>query len=821
MKAFFLTGPRPRHIPITGIISLIPTILPMTAGAWDSPLPSLSQPAGTDLGAFSNPAAATRPDDAGTGFSLAHPDSGESPWKRSWGAHHQENGQAVGLRLWEGGAKTEGEIGWTAGTDATPWLSTGARLAWRYRESARDRLGTDAGFQVRPHPVFLAGYWGENLWSTGSVTRLHRGALAARPFAGAANRFKEFSLGYGLDFPEEGARSEYLYVQTPLPFSASAHAKWDWNRREASLGISVQATAQMVAAWGLSGPRGKISDWGLPGHREAAVRFYKARKPQHLAGIGKVAEIDLNHAFAEGETQKALFGGGTGEVGFLELLRRIDAIEAERGVKAVVIRLGRARAGWGMGEEIRGRLLGLRKGGRRLVAYLEQATPLNYYLATAADVVAMQPGGHFAVTGFSNEVMFYKGFFDKLGVEPQFLRHGRFKSFEEPYTRKEMSPESRANLSSFLGSIGDHFVDAVAEGRGLPRDSVVKSLAAGDINLDFALRAGLIDTLIDQDQVLELAGGKHAAFSRIGPDPLRHGDWEIPPRIALIVVSGDMVMGHSSKGWLGTPELAGARSVAAQLKRARLDPDVKAVVIRVESPGGSAQAADIMSREVDLIREAGKPVVASIGHVAASGGYYLVCGADRIFSAHNSAVGSIGILWGKFVLKGLYGKLGLTTETVKTAPHADASSLSRAWDTTEVAVLQRHMDGFYDRFTSKVAAGRKLTKEAVDSLAQGRIFTGSQAVANRLVDSLGGLADAVREASRLAGIPEDRRVDLDPVEGRQGLGFGGLGLSQGGPREPAAFEGLAAMARRFEEMAEAQLWALSPELSGWTAGGSR
>lgn len=798
---------------IIGGFGLIPILLPSVCGAWDSPLPMLGQPAGTDLAAFANPAAATRLDGAGTGFSFGNPDSAEGPGNRLWAMHHQEDDHALGLRLWEGGAKTEADFGMTSAKDAFGWLSSGGRLSYRYREDAADRFGFDAGFQARPHPAAMLGYWGENLWTSRPAIHSHRFTLGLKPFAGAKSRAGDLSIGYGMDFPEDRGRREYLFVQVPLPMSGAAQAKWDWNDRSGSVGIQVQATGQMVAAWGLKGPRGNPSDWGLPRHREVAFRFRKHQKTPYLLGHGRVAELDLNHDFVEGETPRGFFGT-TDEVGFLELRRRMDLIEADPRVKAVVVRLGKARTGWGMGEEIRDRLAAWRAGGRRIVAYMEQATPLNYYLGSVADVVALQPGGHFTVNGFASEVTFFKGFFEKVGVQPQFLRHGRYKSFEEPYTRKDLSPEARANLQTYLSALWNHYVDAVAESRKLPRDSVRRALDSGDINLDFALKARLIDTLVDQDQLLELAGGRQAGIRRFRAEDVYRGDWEIAPRIALVIVQGDMVMGGSSKGWLGSPELAGAKSVSEQLRRARKDPDIKAVVIRVESPGGSAQAADIMTREVELIRKEGKPVVASIGHMAASGGYYLVCGADRIYSGHNSAVGSIGILWGKFILSGLYAKLGLATETVKTSPHADATSMARALDSGEAAVVQRHMDVFYDRFVSKVAAGRKLSREAVDSLAQGRIFTGSQAVANGLVDRIGGLDSAIREAARMAGIPEDRRVALATGLGRKGQGWATPGRAEGPGPLPmqSALEGLI---DRYGAMAEAQVWAVSPELAGW------
>lgn len=812
----------PMLLRITAVLSLILTCFPLNGDGWDSPLPFLSQPSGTDLAAFSNPASATRLDEAGTGLSLGYPDSSLGPWEREWTLHHQEGGQALGLRLWEGDAKTSGDLGWTYGRDWMGWLSTGTRTTYLFREAAPDRLGLDVGIQLRPHPALLGGYWGESLWTSRPGLSVHRWSIGLRPFAAAANRSRDFSLGYGMDIPEQGRRIESLYLQIPLPLSTRAQIRWDLDRRQASLGLTFQATGQMALAWGLLGPKGSPGDWSTPAHREVAVRFLRNQKTPFALARGDVAELDLNHALVEGEAPKGWLSG-TGEIGFLDLTRRMDGIEANPRIRSVIVKLGRARAGWGMGEEIRERLLGFRARGKRVVAYMEQATPLNYYLASAADVVAMQPGGHFAVTGFASEVMFYRGFFDKVGVEPQFLRHGKYKAFEEPYTRKNLSLEARTNLEAYLGSVWSHYLDAVSGSRKLSRDSLAKVLAAADINLDQALKTGLIDTLVQQDEVLELAGGKRASLDRSRPEDVYRGDWAIPPRIALVVVQGDMVMGRSSKGWLGSPELAGAQSVVEQLKRARLSPEIKAVVLRVESPGGSAQAADIMAREVELLRKAGKPVVASIGHMAASGGYYLVCGADRIYCAHNSAVGSIGILWGKFVIKGLQDKLGLTTETVKTAPHADGNSMSRAWDSSEVEVLQRHMDGFYERFISLVAAGRKLGKDKVDSLAQGRIFTGTQALEVRLVDSIGGLDAALREAARLAGIQEDRAIDIELMDAGSGgawSGGGRLGAFEAAfgnePFAGMAAEALSVWSERIRSLGVAQLWALSPELAGWS-----
>jgi protease-4 len=556
------------------------------------------------------------------------------------------------------------------------------------------------------------------------------------------------------------------------------------------------------------------SDLARRARVDAAVEFRSFQKSPFLASENAVAEIDLNREIQEGETPDGFLQDGS--LGFVDLMRRFDVLDADLGLKAVAIRLGKARCGWSMGEEIRGRLFRLRARGVRVVAYMQEVSPLNYYLATACGAIAMQPQGHFAVNGFAAEVMFYRGLFDKLGVEPQFLRHGKFKSFEEPYTQKGMSEAMRADLQGYIASLWDHFLAESARARGLAKDSLRAALESPEIGLEHAQRTHLIDTLLYADQLAEWAGGKGARLDRSGPGRVARTTWDIPPQVAVVVVAGDMVMGRSARSWLSGPDLAGSETVAGQLRKARRDPAVKAVVLRVDSPGGSAQAADIMWREVELLKKAGKPVVASVGRDAASGGYYLICGADRILAAPNSVVGSIGVLWGKFVLKGLYEKLGLKTETVKTSPHADGTSMARSWDSAEVDALQRHMDKFYDDFIAKVAAGRHMPKARADSLGQGRIFTGTQAAANGLVDGLGGLGDAIAEARKLAGLGPRRDVevavfsaqgdvDLLPLPGR------GLIRARGGA---ALAELLKRETGRLAALGRPDLWAFDPELAG-------
>jgi len=677
-------------------------LIPIVATAGDSPLPFSNLSAtSVDQAAFANPAAAA----IGTGGELG---LGWSEWdalggavERLWAAQYQGEGHAEGFRFYQGNGPYQARFdlalaGYTFGT-----FSPGVRFGYLTFGKGTDHGVIDAGLNFRPWPQFLLGYWGDNLWTAESETRIHHLAAAVKPFGAREGWPADFQLGVGLTRPESGPRQAFVFTQVPLLLGFRLQSQWDFQHREGSLGLVLQATSQVAGAMGWS--RGNVGQPGIgsatsrssdkPRGREAAVGFRRDQRTPFLAQAGNTAELDLNQNIVEGEGFSSWFASGN-NLGFVELQDRFDVLEANPNVKAVLVKLGKAHCGWAMGEEIRGRILDLRRHGKRVVAYMEQVSPLNYFLASAADVVALQPEGYFAVTGFAAEVTFYRGFFDKVGVEPQFLRHGKFKSFEEPYTRTSFSEPAKANLSDYLGSLWDHYLEAVSQSRGLSKDSLRKALESGEISLEHARKAGLVDTLIQQDQALKLAGGPHAALSASTAEKPYRGNWDLPPQIAVVVITGDMVLGNSAHGWIAGPDLAGSETVTEQLRRARLNPRVRAVVLRVDSPGGSAQAADIMWREVELIKEAHKPIVASVGHDAASGGYYLICGADRILAEPNSTVGSIGVLWGKFVLKGLYEKLGLNVETVKTSPHADGNSLARTWDSTEVDILQNQMDKF-------------------------------------------------------------------------------------------------------------------------------
>ncbi|MBW8887457.1 MAG: signal peptide peptidase SppA [Fibrobacteres bacterium] len=806
-----------RYVPVIALFASL-------SRAWDSPMPFAQSPAtAVSQGAFANPAAAGFGEDTRGSLGWAGWDARPDARQRLWALEQQGPGWAGGFRYWEGAGPYLARFDLAGAWNALDLFTFGLRPAYVWDGQGPDHLLLDGGLDFRPWPQLLLGAWTENLATAGDERRTHRLAASLRPFAVYPGGWADLDVGYGFERQGPGKHRGYVFGEIPLFAGLRTEAQWDPGRGEGSLGVTLQLSGRMAAGIGAArgggappGMRNRLgADLARRERADAAMEWRTAQKAPFLASDGAVAEIDLNRDIQEGETDEGWFQGKS--LGFVDLMRRFDVLESDRHLRAVAVKLGSARCGWSMGEEIRDRLLRLRARGVRTVAYMEEVSPLNYYLATACGTIAMQPQGHFAVNGFAAEVMFYRGLFDKLGVEPQFLRHGKFKSFEEPYTRTSMSEPMRSDLQGFIASLWDNFLAESARARGLPKDSLRKALESPEIGLEHAVRAHLIDTLIYADQLAELAGGKGAHLDGNQPDRVARTTWDIPPQIAIVVVTGDMVVGSSARSWLTGPDLAGSETVAGQLRKARKDPSVKAVVLRVDSPGGSAQAADIMWREVELLKKAGKPVVASVGRDAASGGYYLICGADKILAAPNSVLGSIGVLWGKFVLKGLFDKLGLKSETVKTSPHADGTSMTRAWDSTETDALQRHMDKFYDDFITKVANGRHMPKARVDSLGQGRIFTGVQAAANGLADELGGLGDAISTARKLAGIGPRRDVEV-VVFSAQGessvLPIPGMGVSRARGAEGLAV-GIKQETDRISALAKPDLWALDPELAGW------
>ena len=448
-----------------------------------------------------------------------------------------------------------------------------------------------------------------------------------------------------------------------------------------------------------------------------------------------------------------------------DVLRTLRAAAEDDQVSGLVLHVGSLDWGWAKIGEVRDAVTRFRQAGKPVYASLTGGGDREYLLASAAGTVAMTPTAVLQLDGLVATATYFRGAFDKFGVSPNFAHVGRFKSAVEPYTRTGMSPDARADLGALLDGLYGALLDGVGNARGLPRDSVAGLVDDGPFPAVEARQRGLLDTLLYDSEVDSLAlrrGGRrlpHVTFARYfaGLSAPTSGS-----HVALVVAEGAIVGGRSRQ-LPGQDADLGSETVIEALRQARTRKAIKAVVLRIDSPGGTSQASDDIWREVQRCR-ATKPVIVSMSDVAASGGYYFAVAADSIVASPATLTGSIGIYGGKFNILGLYHKLGLNVETVSRGRHAEMLSPYRDFTPEETRLFERSLQSFYRGFVARVARGRRLSEAAVDSVAEGRVWLGTAARAHGLVDRLGGLETAFAMARARARIPadEDLVVEIFP-----------------------------------------------------------
>jgi len=485
--------------------------------------------------------------------------------------------------------------------------------------------------------------------------------------------------------------------------------------------------------------------------------------------------IDLKHAITERTIpdpfeELDIPGVATAKsFGLNDILERIAGAKEDDRIKGIYLDLSAVSASFATLQEIRDALLDFKASGKFIVAYSEGYTQRAYYLASTADKVYVNPEGTVDFRGLASQTMFLKGTFDKLGIEAQVIKVGTYKSAVEPFTLNKMSDANREQVSAFLGSIYNHYLDQVAESRGTSRDSlfaiadgfrvrtaddaVVLGLADGKRYKDELIRE-LKDSL-DVDETKDLNAVAITKYKpRVKPTPTGGRD-----RIAVVYAVGEIVSGE------GNDAVIGSDRISRELRKVRRDDKVKAVVLRINSPGGSALASDVIWREVNLIRQV-KPIIVSMGDVAASGGYYIAAAADSIFAQPNTITGSIGVFGLIPNMQGLLNdKLGITFDEVKTGKYADfLANVDRPLTADERNIIQLEVNRIYDTFLQRVADGRGMSKTRVDSIGQGRVWSGQQALANGLVDRLGNIDDAVAAAAHKAGLETYRIVRYPAIK---------------------------------------------------------
>lgn len=444
-------------------------------------------------------------------------------------------------------------------------------------------------------------------------------------------------------------------------------------------------------------------------------------------------------------------------IGLDDILASINHAATDENIKGIYINVEAIGSGWATAEEIRQALIEFKKSKKWIIAYGEIYTKGAYYLASVADKIYLNPAGEVLFNGMYSEVTFFKGALEKLGVEMQVIRHGKFKGAVEPFFLDKLSNENREQISVYVNGLWNHMLDRVSESRNITKDELNK-IADGLLvrNADDAKQFKLVDDVIFKDQVLEelrkrLSIKEEEKISFVSLNKYRHSfkdERKGESKIAVIYAVGEINGGN------GDDETIGSEGLSEAIRKARLDKKVKAVVLRINSPGGSALASDVIWREVVLTKKV-KPVIVSMGDVAASGGYYIACAADSIFAQPNTITGSIGV-FGLMpnTAKLMHEKLGITTDGVKTNTYSDLGKIDRPLSVDEMAIMQTYVNHTYDEFITKVAEGRHMDKNMIDSIGQGRVWTGMDALRIGLVDRLGSLQDAIDAAARMAKLKE-------------------------------------------------------------------
>ena len=476
-------------------------------------------------------------------------------------------------------------------------------------------------------------------------------------------------------------------------------------------------------------------------------------------------------------------GGGIGDLlgtrrtlSLAEVLDSLKKAKADARVRRVlIIPTGLPAAYWAKIQDVRDAIVDFRTSGKPAVAYLEYGGQREYYLASACDQIFLMPNSPLDLTGLASYEVFLRGLFDKIGAEPDLHHIGDYKTASNQMTEETFTAAHREMAESLNNDLFEQLVEGIAEGRGKSTAEVEALIDEGPFLPDAARDAGLVDVLAYEDQIEDLVTDADGEFRRLeGPSYARVRSSSLglgsAPRMGVIYISGTIASGRGGFDPL-YGGIAGSEVIVEQIRRARDDSSLRALVVRIDSPGGSTIASDVIWRALALARaeQPDRPIVVSMSDLAASGGYYVAMPAHALVAQPGTLTGSIGIYGGKVTTGGTYEKLGMNIETVSRGRYADMSSPVRRYDEAERKKLEEQLAAFYDQFIEKVAESRQMSKDDVDAIAQGRVWTGRQAHEVGLVDELGGLTTAVAVAKRRAGIADDREVELVAYPARLGV----------------------------------------------------
>lgn len=494
-------------------------------------------------------------------------------------------------------------------------------------------------------------------------------------------------------------------------------------------------------------------------------------KEEVVIGENSVLHLKLDAQISEMQQDDpvaALVGREIPKIGLLQLKQSIAHAKDDNKIKGIYLEVSYPMTGFSSIEEIRKSLIDFRKSGKWVVAYNEVMSEGAYYLSTAADKIYLHPEGEIEFNGLTAEVGFFKKLLDKLEIKPQVFRVGEYKSAVEPFLLEKMSDANRLQLQEMINSLYGHVLTKVSESRNIPVEKLKEISDKMQVrNSRDAVDLNLVDSLMFKDEFDQylrnrIGIGENSTISFVKYNKYRKSFSSYKSsknEIAVIVADGTIVPGANDQD-----QVIAADTYVEEIRKARLDDEIKAIVLRVNSPGGEFRSSDMIWREIELAKKS-KPVIASMGDYAASGGYYISMGCDTIVAEPNTVTGSIGIFGMLFDMSGFLGnKLGITFDEVNTGDFGDTYTMTRPLTEAEKNFIQKNIEAHYGTFTSKAAQGRGVDQQDILKIASGRVWTGSQAKERNLVDVLGGFDDAVKIAADKAGLGDDYKLRFYPQQ---------------------------------------------------------
>ena len=703
--------------------------------------------------------------------------------------------------------------------DGNGWWSTASGLSIPINKSMR--IGTNLSWQVPSggQENFFGwdlGYaWRPFKW-LGFAGALHN--IGASNEEDAGNNVEEYSLlGMGLRFfngrlqmgvdfkiDEENNTQAFGLVQSKLTKALDIFVRYDednsfggginLNLDQASFGGGAVNTAADALHIGLS--YGKDSNQGDNYDRKNVIPFFHIKTSYPYQSVG------------------GLFGNQTEE--YTSLLQRLRVASNDKVIKGVLFQFDSTPFSFAKAQEIRTEIENMQKAGKTVTVYLgRSASNISYYIASKADRIYLHPSLDLSLTGLVSERIYMRGLLNWIGVEPEFIKRSDFKSAPEQFTNHEGSESARQQNKELLDDFYDQLCQGIAEGRALTVDKVKEFIDIGPLTSEQARELNLIDGVKYPDEMKDLAkelhGPKSTLLKKYGGNQ-EYSGWGSTNKIAIIYITGTIMTGRSTApGLFGGATTTGSQTIIDQLTKVAESNSIKAVVLRVDSPGGSAFASDEIWRAVEKVKEEGKPVIVSMGGVAASGGYFVSAGADAIYAEPTTITGSIGVYAGKFNLQKMMEKLNINIETETRGRNAAMYSSFKSWDEVERNKLESLIENTYVKFKKRVADGRNLTDEQVEEVARGRVWSGKAAKDNGLVDELGGMFDAVYRAREEAGVPVTQKLDIVTFDNK-GTSLPVVGQLLQGERfniDPS-YTSLNSLLNQYQSLSNEYIWMLMP-----------